>query len=277
MPGVQPESTPASPVWCVEWTRDGSPTLRHSALGEACHSREGAWQEARERYAAATRLRERALAGDLSVARLLDVGTGLGWNLAAALEALDGTGVSLRAVSLELDPTVLQATLAVEEARAAPAPPEQERWHAPVRRAFASLLSRPPGEPTPFEGSAGSLRVLFGDGRETLPRLPSSERFDAVFLDPFSPRVDPTLWEQGFLSEVAHRMAPGSWLSTYTASLTVRARLVASGLAVGPGARVGTKREGTLASPDRDPGAWPARMAGKLARRARRLWPGASS
>ena len=47
-------------TWIPEQTADGSYTLRNTALDQACHSSEGAWQEARERYAVPTRLRERA-------------------------------------------------------------------------------------------------------------------------------------------------------------------------------------------------------------------------
>jgi hypothetical protein len=63
-------------------------------------------------------------------------------------------------------------------------------------------------------------------------------------------------------------MAPGSILSTYSASIGVRAGLLAAGLRVGPGARVGTKSSGTLASPDEDPGDFDARTQRRLAKRA---------
>src|SRR6185295_962595 len=89
--------------------------------------------------------------------------------------------------------------------------------------------------------------------------------------DPFSPRVEPELWQPAFLREVARRMAPGSRLSTYSASISVRAGLLAAGLRVGPGARVGTKSSGTLTSPDEDPGVFDARTQRRLAKRARDL------
>ena len=66
-------------------------------------------------------------------------------------------------------------------------------------------------------------------------------------------------------------MAPGSWLSTYTASMRVRATLAAAGLSVGPGPAVGSKSQGTLARRDADAGAFPPRVAAKLARRAARI------
>jgi tRNA U34 5-methylaminomethyl-2-thiouridine-forming methyltransferase MnmC len=244
--------------WTVLLTADGSPTLVHPVHGEACHSRAGAWQEARERYAVACGLA--ALQG--AELRLHDVGAGLGFNIAAALEALAPAKTSLRVVTLERDARVLSATL--ELARSTPFPPEIERWHAPVRAAMTSALA---GAAEATLGS-GSLSLHLGDARDILPRLPRDLAFDAVFLDPFSPRVEPELWQPSFLREVASRMAPGSRLSTYSASMSVRAGLLAAGLRVGPGARDGTKSSGTLASPDKDPGRFDARTQRRLAKRA---------
>ncbi|MFN0008187.1 MAG: tRNA (5-methylaminomethyl-2-thiouridine)(34)-methyltransferase MnmD [Planctomycetota bacterium] len=234
-------------TWRSLETGDGSTTLVHPVHGEAFHSRAGAWEEARERYARACGLpsfRGRTF-------RLLDVGTGLGLNLAAAIEALEGTGARLEAVTLERDATVVEAGLSL------PQPPELSPWLAEVRARLAS----------------GSIRLVLGDARQTLPALDPSLRFDAVFLDPFSPRVEPELWSPDFLAEVARRMAPGSLLSTYSAATAVRAGLLAAGLRVGPGGRVGTKSEGTLASPDRFLESFDDRARRRIERRSAGLSP----
>jgi len=225
--------------WLPVRTADGSWTLAHPGHGETCHSRAGAWQQACERYADGCRLSARR-----GVVRLLDVGTGIGLNLAAAYRATDGR---LEAVSFEHDPRVIEAGLALEQ------PPEIERWLAPVREALRSGTS--------------FVRLVVGDAREGVAEIEGA--FDAVFLDPFSPRVEPDLWDPKFLLEIAKRMAAGSLLSTYSASLAVRAALAAAGLRVGPGARVGTKASGTLASPDVDLPAFDERTRRRVERRAR--------
>jgi tRNA U34 5-methylaminomethyl-2-thiouridine-forming methyltransferase MnmC len=250
-------------AWTHLKTDDGSLTLVHPVHGEACHSRAGAWQQARERYAKACRLAE---FGDGPV-HLLDVGTGVGLNLAAALEALDGGRGEFHFVSLERDLAVIEAGLGLEQ------PPEVVRWLAPVRVALQAALSR--HEVVPL--GRGRLRLLLGDARDTLRSLPVSARFQAVFLDPFSPRVDPDLWSPGFLREIARRMAPGSRLSTYSASLGVRAGLFAAGLRVGPGPRVGTKSAGTIAGPDADLGTFDERTRRRIERRAARLTDAAAA
>ncbi len=250
-------------------TADGSTTLVHPVHGEACHSSAGAWTQARERYAAECRLAGRAAeigAAGGGALCLLDVGTGLGFNLAAALASLEGTGVALDAVSLESERGVLECAL--EGTRQ---PADLERWHAPVRKALHAALAdaeRAAVDGVPL-GDAGRLFLHVGDARERLLRLDAAPRFDAVFLDPFSPRVEPELWAPEFLAEVARRMARGSRLATYSAATAVRAALLCAGLGVGRGARVGRKREGTLASPDAPLPPLDRRALARAQRRAR--------
>lgn len=263
--------SPSARAWTPVVTDDGSFTLASPDHGEACHSRSGAWLESLERYANACRLRERALAGEVGPTfRLLDVGTGLGWNLAAALAALDGTGVALDAVSLEVDVSVFEATLAL------PVPArELDRWHAPVRDALGRVLAARPARDVHERIGDARVRFLAGDARATLREIPDEARFDAVFLDAFSPRADGRLWESAFLGALASRCASGAWLSTYTCSLRVRAALSAHGLRVGAGPRFGAKAQGTLASPDRDPPPLDPRAHRRLHARADALRRGA--
>ena len=106
-----------------------------------------------------------------------------------------------------------------------------------------------PAEAVAIPDTPHRVRVIVGDARESICELPDAA-FDAVFLDGFSPTRAPELWNDAFLAQVARCMAPGSLLSSYTASFWVRLGLLRAGLRVGCGARVGTKSEGTLASTD---------------------------
>ncbi|MDP6539982.1 MAG: MnmC family methyltransferase [Planctomycetota bacterium] len=267
-------------TWSVRRTADGTPTLCHPGHGETCHSRVGAWTEARERYVLGCRVADGLARDDPRPFAVLDVGTGPGMNLAAlAACAAEAPGSPRLAVtSLESDPTVLEAGRRLvadaslwgdgELAREAAA------WLAVVTGALDSARAAG-GAPVEF-GEAGRLSLLVGDGRETLP--PREETYDAVFLDPFSPAVDGSLWEPEFLRVLARRLRPGGWLATYSAASRVRARLAACGLRVGATAALGSKAEGTLASPDREPPPLAPRQRRRLGRRVPALcaelgWP----
>jgi tRNA U34 5-methylaminomethyl-2-thiouridine-forming methyltransferase MnmC len=247
-------------VWTPVRTADGSWTLRHGGHGEACHSLSGAWRQARERYAIPCRIRELAL--ERGVVRLLDVGTGLGLDLAAAVDALRGTQARLEATTLEIDCEVVTASLALVDW-----PEDVERSLAPIREALRESLA---GAEV-VHAAAGDVRVTlrarFGDARESIRKVAGP--FDAVFLDPFSPGVDGALWQADFLGELAARMDPDAVLSTYSAALEVRANLARAGLRVGLGPRVGTKAEGTLASFAAPLLPFTPRTSRKLARRLR--------
>lgn len=214
-------------------TADGSLTARHPRYGETFHSVSGAFEEARERYVHPCRIVETARARGR--VRVLDIGFGLGYNLASALAALrdEAPGARLEALSLEHDPEVLAAAAEMSF------PPGLAET-APILRELArDGVAR---------GADHDLRLVLGDARVTLEREPDLERYDAVFLDPFSPPVNPELWRKDFLAAIARRMHPDALLSTYSAATAVRLALRAAGLRVGRGPRVGPKREGTLAS-----------------------------
>ncbi|MEZ5979540.1 MAG: MnmC family methyltransferase [Planctomycetota bacterium] len=245
-------------------TADGSLTLRHPVHGETMHSRAGARTQARERYALACIL-GRVLPGKR---RLLDIGTGLAFNLAAAHERHRALtpGEPLEAVSLELGADVLRAGLELP-----PDPdPAFRAFHEPVRDALRRALTSTRGEPDSlWRGEVADdfvLELRFGDARHTL--LATQGSFDAVFLDPFSPGVEGELWDPGFLAAVAARMSDGAVLATYSAATRVRAGLLAAGLAVGPAPRVGAKSEGTLAARGRVLPAFAPRVERRLRQRA---------
>ena len=263
-----PEAAASSERTRAGWrrlvTEDGSATLVDPE-GRTCHSLAGAWSQARERYVAGVGLTDRASGG---VVRLLDVGTGFGLNLAAALEACEAAGLALEIVALE------SARAPLDSAVRAPEPAAGEAHRAVAAALAEALALREQGAPDPVVrlGERSSLRLLLGDARATLSALDPAWRCDAVFLDPFAPADDPVLWELAFLRLVAERMDPGARLATYCAAVAPRAALVAAGLQVGRLGRVGHKSEGTVAArggADLEP--LPPRLARRLERRAAAL------
>jgi len=68
-------------------------------------------------------------------------------------------------------------------------------------------------------------------------------RFDAVYLDGFSPALNPEMWSDATLTAVAQLCQPGTVLATYTVAGAVRRRLTALGFEVSRCAGLPPKRE----------------------------------
>ena len=203
-------------------TADGTPTLYHPRYREAYHPRQGALLQARRLYV------EKTLTHLHPAPRVLEVGFGLGVNFRAALESALARGVRLRYLAVEKEPLPREVLL---------------RLALPLPRAegvFAEILKAWPAER--FAGPWGELRLLFGDIREVaLPRAWAT----AVFLDPFSPKVNPEAWEPPVLQRLRQALRPRGRLATYSAQGAFRRALQGAGFSVHRVPGVG-KREWTV-------------------------------
>jgi hypothetical protein len=233
--------------WRQMVTGDGCPTLVHPTHGEPCHDTRGAWAEANQLHVFGCDLPRRLLRGERI--RLLEVGSAPGWNIAAACALASSLPGSLEVTALERSPEALAAAFELGSDRSwrggAPsgAPAALDRAHAALKEA-----SKLPSGGWVNVGGEVRVRLWMQPAASMLSELDPGERFDAVFLDSFSPGVEPEAWEPDFLFALGGRVAPEGRLSTYTISHPVRAALIASGLTVGwPGARSG-RRGGTWAS-----------------------------
>ncbi|AAC07760.1 tRNA (5-methylaminomethyl-2-thiouridine)(34)-methyltransferase MnmD [Aquifex aeolicus] len=208
-------------------TADGSKTLIHKTYGEPYHSQTaGAIRESLYKFVRPSRILEKAK--ERKVIRILDVGFGLGYNLAVALKHLWEVNPKLRVEIISFEKELLKEF---------PILPE------PYREIHEFLLERVPE----YEGERLSLKVLLGDARK---RIKEVENFkaDAVFHDAFSPYKNPELWTLDFLSLIKERIdEKGYWVS-YSSSLSVRKSLLTLGFKVGSSREIGRKRKGTVAS-----------------------------
>lgn len=75
-----------------------------------------------------------------------------------------------------------------------------------------------------------TLHLYVGDVQAMLTSF--SAHVDAVYLDGFSPAVNPAMWSEQTLAQVAQRCHPGTRLASYTVAGAVRRRLAALGFAV---------------------------------------------
>lgn len=215
-------------------TADGSFTFFSAEFGEAFHSNQGAKLEAELKFVRPLQLRLKALRATLV---LLDVCYGLGYNTAAALEAIWEVNPNCRVewVGLESDPEVPKAAIAHHLL---------QDWSDPI----PELLEAVTGD-RDLQTDKIHARLLIGDARQTLQQVQTSGfQADAIFLDPFSPPHCPQLWTVEFLGLLAKCLKPDGILATYSCSAAVRTALLAAGLKIGSTLPVGRRSPGTAAS-----------------------------
>jgi len=215
-------------------TADSSLTFFSSEYGENYHSVSGAMAEAVNKFVRPCKIKELAIRGNL---RILDIGFGLGYNIVAALHAArtarEGCGIEI--VSLE------KSILPPQELDMMELPPELAQYYGLVKEMAERHFSR---------GEGIRLSILEGDARKKIKDTKTT--FDAVFLDPFSPRKNPELWTVEFFRQIAGRMTETAILATYSAATPVRCGLKEAGLRIGPGPGDAMKKGGTLATKNGD-------------------------
>jgi tRNA U34 5-methylaminomethyl-2-thiouridine-forming methyltransferase MnmC len=214
-------------------TADGSFTFYSATFGETFHSHSGGKQEAEAKFILPTQLAKKARAQDL---KILDICYGLGYNTAAALEAIWGVNAHCRVelIALEIDPKIPQAAIAQGCL---------QPWSEPIQEITQTLATT--GQiATEFL----QAQLMFGDARQTIQQLcQQGFKADAIFLDPFSPPRCPQLWSLEFLSQVSRCLAPTGLLATYSCAAAVRTALLAAGMQIGSTRPIGRRSPGTVA------------------------------
>jgi len=228
-------------------TTDGSLTLESSVYGESYRSRHGALSESRHVFLDASGVlealsrRSAEATATATAVRVLEVGFGTGLNfLVTACAVLDtiadeepsgvgGTnGRRLHYTALENDPPALAAVASLDYSHLlSPCrlPDELLRWW----RGLGEPLTPGSHRFATSEAARVELELLITDARGYLA---AAEQFDAIYLDPFSPKANPELWTEPFLAPLAAALKPGGRLVTYSVSGAVRRTLEGAGLRV---------------------------------------------
>lgn len=222
-------------------TLDGSLTLECSRYGETYRSRRGALTEARHVFLDAS-----GVAGLLPTrkhAKVLELGFGTGLTFLVTAEAAARSGARLEYVAFERDPLgadVLADLRYAELLAPFDGPDELVEW-------WTSLGTPVPEGAHEWRHGQTTLTLMVGEAARLIGGIPGGT-FDAVYLDPFSPRANPDAWAEALLGGMAAALAPGGRLVTYSVSGEVRRRLQRAGLAVKkvPGPE-GGKRESLVA------------------------------
>ncbi len=215
-------------------TKDGSYTFYSDEFQEAFHSSYGAKQEAENKYIQPCLIKE--IARQKSTIRLLDVCYGLGYNSAAAIEAIWAVNPQcyVELIGLEISPDVPRAAIKHQLLN---------QWRSPVPQLLTKLANTSTVRDNNFHG-----RLLLGDARQTIKSIELDWQADAIFLDPFSPPKCPQLWTVEFIELVAQRLTPTGRLATYSCAAAVRTALSLAGLHFGSIILGDRQSPGTIAS-----------------------------
>jgi chorismate dehydratase len=197
-------------------TEDESVTFRNKKYDECYHTKSGAIEEAFEKYAKPCKVKNGM--------KILDVCFGIGYNTLAAIHMAD-----VKVVGLENDIEILKKVQEIEVSA------DLTQDYEKIRKAAKDFE---------YKDRKVSIRIILGDARKTIKEV--NEKFDAVFLDPFSPKKCPELWTADFFFEIKKRMKKGAVLATYSCARIVRDNLKKAGFRVEDGPVVGRRSPSTL-------------------------------
>jgi tRNA U34 5-methylaminomethyl-2-thiouridine-forming methyltransferase MnmC len=225
---VASTADPAAPLWDgrVIATDDGSLTIHSPRFGQGFRSRAGAHAEARHVFLEGSGVGARLRRG--AAAAVLEVGLGAGTNLGLTVAEAWTSGAALRYVAIEREPLPPEAWRALDlpawtpDAFARAWLAALDRWTAAPTASFTVVV---PGVHVDVHvAEVGAFAAAGG--------LAAHGAFDAVYLDAFSPDVDPEAWRPTSLTALAATLAPDGALVTYSVQGGVRRALAAAGLEV---------------------------------------------
>ncbi|MDR0955109.1 MAG: tRNA (5-methylaminomethyl-2-thiouridine)(34)-methyltransferase MnmD [Rikenellaceae bacterium] len=193
-------------------TEDGSPTLRHPALGEMYHSLRGAVGESEHVFIRAgfDRIEKPHL-------RIFEMGFGTGLNALLTLRRAHEAGKTVEYLAVERYPVAPEVASALG-------------YESPDNRffdAFEAMHRAPWGEAVEVDPRFRLTKVC-----GSLPEIEFDAIFDVIYFDAFAPDTQPELWTEAIFRRLYEHTAPGGVLVTYSAKGTVKQALRSAGYRV---------------------------------------------
>ena len=196
-------------------TADQSNTFFNEEYQETYHSTSGALEESFEKFIKPSKLKENS--------KVLDICFGIGYNSYAAIKTCENRTI----VALENDEKILKNTNNIKL---------DEKYEIIKKLAKDKV----------YKDENYNLKLIVGDARKTIKQI--KEKFDYIFLDPFSPKKCPELWTEEFFKDIFSLCNPGTTLTTYSCARTVRDNLKKVGFEVKDGPCVGRRSPSTIAT-----------------------------
>ena len=199
-------------------TKDNSYTLYSEEYKEHYHSVSGALEEAEKKYVIPCKIKPGMA--------ILDICFGLGYNSGMAIKKTN----NIKIIALEKDKKVLE---------------QIQNINVPDSFKKAYNIIKEAAKDFSYEDKNIKIKILLGDARKTIKQI--TEKFNAVFLDPFSTKKNPELWTEEFFKEIYKRMKNNSVLATYSCARVVRDNLKKAKFKIKDGPIVGRRAPSTIA------------------------------
>ena len=208
-------------------TKDNTYTFFNEEYQEQYHSLSGAVEEAIKKYSEPCKIR--SLADKQKSIAILDICFGLGYNTASALDII-----------LDVNPSCNITVIALEKDK------EILNQINKISNPFKSYdLIKKLATQLKIKEQNTHLKLIIGDATQTIKTI--SQKFDAVFLDPFSPKKNSELWTEDFFVSIKKVMKKSAILATYSCARVVRDNLIKAGFTVKDGPSIGRKAPSTIA------------------------------
>ncbi len=195
-------------------SEDGSFTAYSSEFEEHYHStRDGALHESLYKHVIPAFEHHR----EKDEIMILDICFGLGFNTLATLYYMRENSIDkkLRIFSPEFDAELIASLRSFTY-------PEIFRPFLPIIEALSTK--------NVYEDERLYIELYIGDAREFLRT--TTERFDIVYQDAFSPAVNPVLWTKEYFSDIARLIKDDGILTTYSMALKTRLALYENGFTI---------------------------------------------
>ncbi|MEC9465129.1 MAG: tRNA (5-methylaminomethyl-2-thiouridine)(34)-methyltransferase MnmD [Myxococcota bacterium] len=223
-------------------TRDGSQTLRDPASGITYRSAYGARTEARHVFVEGTRV-----LAETGPKQILEIGLGGGTNFLETLAQRAALGIesALTYHAIERAPISPDLAKALHE----DGDPARVKGLQVLAKVLARYHAHPQLHLEHHDEATGVTLVLHAS---EWTKVELDQSFDAVYHDPFGPRVNAEAWSADCFGWIAGHMREHALLATYSAAGAVRRNLASAGLITAWREGAGGKREMTVAAKSRD-------------------------
>lgn len=207
-------------------TKDGTVTFYNEEYDDIYHSKSGAYEESLHKFVLPCK--ELFNKKKLNV---LDVCFGLGYNSSVLIDEVRkiNKDCRIKIIGLENDKKILSKI--------------NELNFPTASYGIIKEVSRKES----YDKDNVNIKLIVDDARISIKTLKQeSEKFDIVFLDPFSPKKCPELWTKEFFEDITILMKKGSILTTYSCARNVRENLISAGLNVKDGPCIGRRAPSTI-------------------------------